>query len=133
MPGKYCTKCGEFKSHSEYYKSGERNGKQRTKSYCKTCAISHNKNYVKNNPYNWIAKKYNVSLEVAKNLYLRSMQTCDICGTPWDGTKERLCVDHCHTTGKVRGIVCKHCNHILGHSRDSIKTLQSAIVYLERG
>ena len=132
MPGKVCTKCGEFKEHNQYYKSGERNGKQHIKSYCKSCAIVKNKQYIEKNPYSWIAKRYNVSLDVAKFLYLRSMQSCDICGTLWDGTKERLCIDHCHITGEVRGVLCKHCNHVLGHSKDSVQILKSAIEYLER-
>ena len=135
MAGKYvkvCTKCNESKPHTDFYKSGERNGKQRTKSYCKVCAIKINKHYVEQNPYNWITKRYNVSLEIAKDLYMRSMKTCDICGVEWNGTKERLCIDHDHATGKVRGVLCKHCNHILGHSRDSVTILKSAVEYLER-
>ena len=135
MAGKYvkvCTKCNESKPHTDFYKRGERNNKQRTKSYCKVCAIKINKYYVEQNPYNWITKRYNVSLEIAKDLYMRSMKTCDICGVEWDGTKERLCIDHDHTTGKVRGVLCKHCNHVLGHSKDSVTILKSAVEYLER-
>ena len=133
MTDRCCTKCKEIKPLTEFDRGGYRDGKLRMKYTCKVCMKSVRKTYNKKIPYTWISKRYNVSLEVAKELYLRSMQTCDICGTSWNGTKERLCVDHCHTTGKVRGILCKHCNHILGQSRDSIQTLQSEIVYLERG
>jgi hypothetical protein len=40
--------------------------------------------------------------------------------------------DHCHTTGKVRGILCQRCNLILGHARDRIAVLKAAIAYLEK-
>lgn len=48
-----------------------------------------------------------------------------------------LCIDHCHTCredGKknVRGLVCHGCNQVLGHAKDSIETLKSAIAYLEK-
>lgn len=39
-------------------------------------------------------------------------------------------VDHCHTTGKVRGILCGNCNTGLGHFKDSPMLLQRAIEYL---
>ena len=40
-------------------------------------------------------------------------------------------VDHCHTTGEVRGILCGHCNSMLGHAFDNVATLKRAIKYLE--
>lgn len=53
---------------------------------------------------------------------------CAICG----GTesKDRLCLDHCHTTNKMRGLLCKHCNFILGLAKDNPDILQRAAEYL---
>jgi hypothetical protein len=53
---------------------------------------------------------------------------CAICGE----TPERLVVDHCHASGMVRGLLCQSCNFGIGHLRDSVERLQSAIQYLKR-
>lgn len=50
---------------------------------------------------------------------------CAICG----GKAEAL--DHCHTTGAIRGPLCRRCNHGLGHFRDKLDLLKAAIRYLE--
>jgi len=44
---------------------------------------------------------------------------------------KQLVVDHCHTTGKVRGLLCDKCNFLLGLANDQINVLQNAIAYLE--
>ncbi len=41
-------------------------------------------------------------------------------------------IDHCHTTGKVRGLLCSNCNKVLGMVGDKIETLKEAIRYLEK-
>jgi hypothetical protein len=57
--------------------------------------------------------------------------SCAICGIE-SGPEVRLVVDHCHETGHVRGLLCRHCNLILGYARESDRTLESAISYLAR-
>ena len=59
---------------------------------------------------------------------------CAICRKiPTTGPhKGKLAVDHCHTSGKVRGLLCNICNVGLGHSEDSVERLQTAILYLQR-
>lgn len=49
-----------------------------------------------------------------------------------DATGRRLAVDHDHTTGKVRGLLCGACNTALGKMRDSPEQLRRAADYLER-
>lgn len=53
---------------------------------------------------------------------------CEICGQK----QESLCIDHDHTTGVVRGLLCRPCNLGLGDFRDDVVRLQAAIEYLER-
>jgi phage/plasmid primase-like uncharacterized protein len=50
---------------------------------------------------------------------------CVICGA-----REALVVDHDHVTGKVRGMLCNHCNRGLGHFRDDPQLLEFAAQYL---
>lgn len=55
---------------------------------------------------------------------------CAICRKP--PTKRRLSVDHCHKTGRVRGLLCNHCNLGIGYFRDCPKNARSAARYLRR-
>ena len=52
-----------------------------------------------------------------------------ICGGSC-GSGRRLAVDHNHTTGKVRGLLCSNCNTLLGKAKDNVNILQAAIDYL---
>lgn len=54
---------------------------------------------------------------------------CALCGQAQVGTR-RLSVDHCHTSGKVRGLLCSKCNTGLGLLGDTIDNLERAVTYL---
>lgn len=57
---------------------------------------------------------------------------CKICGTcKWMGKGNRPHVDHCHKTGKIRGLLCNLCNVGLGAFKDSTDSLEKAIQYLK--
>jgi len=51
---------------------------------------------------------------------------CNACGR--EGPLNR---DHCHATGKARGLLCLSCNLILGHAKDDIELLCELVAYLE--
>jgi len=55
---------------------------------------------------------------------------CAICGVDGGSLKRQLAVDHCHTTGKLRGLLCNHCNMGIGLFKDSSTSLLNAITYL---
>lgn len=57
----------------------------------------------------------------------RNGKVCAICGS-----SENLHVDHCHTTGKIRDVLCRECNIGLGHFRDRPDLLLLAIEYLRK-
>lgn len=49
----------------------------------------------------------------------------------WTGGTAKLVVDHCHASGKIRGLLCDLCNRGIGHFNDSVELLYKAIKYLE--
>ncbi len=75
-------------------------------------------------------RRYNLTLEDYQELFKTQGSKCGICGTLQPTTKNWH-LDHCHTTLKVRGILCHHCNLLLGNSRDSVEILEAAIRYLK--
>lgn len=118
---KVFTHCGEEKSIEEYYNfARSKDGKH---CYCKICDDLIRVDNRLKKKYGITLKEYNVLWDSQKNL-------CAICGSP--RTTERLfCVDHCHTTGKVRGILCIKCNSALGKFNDDVGLLNKAILYLQ--
>jgi hypothetical protein len=70
-------------------------------------------------------KEYNVILE-------KQNHCCDICGLHKSNFTRQLAVDHCHTTDKVRGLLCVNCNLAIGNFRDDITVLKKAINYLQK-
>jgi len=75
-------------------------------------------------------KRYGLSYDDYINLFNQQGNLCAICGTNTSGKRDWH-VDHCHTTNIVRGILCHHCNVLLGHAKDNIEILASAINYLK--
>ena len=78
--------------------------------------------------------KYGITLDDYKVMREAQDHACAICGEPFDYEAEQRSlphVDHCHTTGVVRGVLCKHCNLGIGHLKDNILTLEAAIRYLK--
>lgn len=75
---------------------------------------------------------YGVSLEQYEAMMAAQGGVCAICGTSdWPGKDNRPHVDHCHETGKVRGILCGPCNNGLGNFGDDPARLRAAAAYLE--
>jgi hypothetical protein len=104
------------------------------KDYDKERSKTRNKDpkYKEQLAISFIARTYNVDKENAKALYLKSMQQCEICKIEWDPEIHayRFCVDHCHTTGKVRGVLCFRCNVELGFYETSKKKFDLFSKYL---
>lgn len=76
-----------------------------------------------------LKREYGISSDEYDTLLLKQNGQCCICGTA-SGT-QTLHVDHCHTTGTIRGLLCNSCNTGLGHFRDNPALLQKAITYLK--
>ncbi len=77
---------------------------------------------------------YGLSLEEYDILLLAQGGVCAICGKSQSGKRKmRLCVDHSHKTGQVRGLLCEKCNVGLGSFRDDPELLVRAARYLSGG
>lgn len=99
--------------------------KQRRRDY-----YQRNKQEFKDN-VRWAQLKrlYGISKEEYANLLSLQNGRCAICHKFSD---LQLHVDHCHTTGKIRGLLCVCCNRAIGFFKDSTESLQNAIDYLNR-
>ena len=72
---------------------------------------------------------YGMTPEDYDAILARQNGACAICESK---SHRRLCIDHCHSTGTVRGLLCRDCNLGLGNYQDDPKRLLKAIVYLKR-
>lgn len=78
---------------------------------------------------------YGLTVEDYIKMFEEQKGVCKICSKPETsisrfGTPKRMTVDHCHSTGRIRGLLCDNCNRGIGHLRDDISILEKAIEYL---
>ena len=83
-------------------------------------------------------KNFGISFETYRAMLDAQGGVCAICKRvdpnidQKTGNRRRLAIDHCHTSGKVRGLLCGPCNASLGGFRDDIAVMETAIAYLKR-
>jgi len=73
--------------------------------------------------------KYGITRQQWEDMAKNQGYCCAICKTKQP--KKRMAVDHCHSTGKVRGLLCSSCNMALGMIKDNILIAESLIRYLK--
>jgi len=81
--------------------------------------------------------KYNLTSDQYVEMVYHQNNCCAICGnveTRVDklGDIRPLCVDHNHTTGEVRELLCNDCNALLGFAKENLEVLENAIQYLQK-
>lgn len=86
-----------------------------------------NKNEIKSKQ---LTRKYGITTDDYNRMVENQNNKCKICGTNEPRGIGGWKVDHCHTTGKVRGLLCNNCNVGLGYFQDNIEYLEAAIQYL---
>ena len=84
-----------------------------------------------------LKKVYGITLEDYNRMAERQGGVCAICKKPESakgphGTARELAVDHCHDTGKIRGLLCSRCNTSIGNLTVSDGTLRRASAYLRK-
>lgn len=88
----------------------------------------------RNNRAQALRKNYGITIEVFEALLAKQNGRCAICGTDKPcGPGKKLMVDHDHKTGRIRGLLCNHCNSTIGYALECPDRLKKAIAYLEGG
>ena len=133
-----CRVCGEEKSLlDDYYFVRKDRALPSSYSYeCKACTVERTTNYNRENSKSvrsqYLKRNYGLTFEEFDAMLSGQDNCCAICkGKETYGRHKRFTVDHNHKTGKIRGLLCNHCNTALGLVGDNIHTLKSMIEYLE--
>jgi len=112
-----CTSCNIVKPLTEYYRN--KTGHRRECKHCAKEKVFKRKFGV---DYKWYEKK----LKEQHNV-------CDICKKELDSNRyDKLAVDHCHSTNKLRGLLCTQCNTSLGLLKENITTINNMLKYLNK-
>lgn len=145
---KTCSKCRESKPLFDFYK--DKSKKDGKTAYCKPCSSDKRmsayyadpeaekakmRERFKANPEKYknytLKSSYGITLEDYNKMFSEQEGCCKICNTHQTQLKRKLFVDHCHTTGAVRGLLCQPCNTLLGQAKDDVEILNNAISYLQ--
>lgn len=142
---KVCTNCKVLKEPTEFYNSTQ--GKDGLHYRCKKCMDAVSKADRQTGRYKNYYRSYNQAWNLERQYgltmfdYMRMLEAqgglCAICQQPEmlvfkkTGEVMNLAVDHCHKTGRVRGLLCRRCNQVLGRMEDNPEWLKRMIDYLE--
>ena len=126
ISSKSCTRCKEVKQLDCFGFSGyiKKNGEASPSSLCREC-----QNELR------VERKFGVNYAQYKAILEAQGGCCANPGcrsvVPGAPGRKRFYIDHCHTTGKIRGLLCHSCNLALGHIQDKVEKLEGLITYLK--
>jgi len=122
---KWCNSCKAWLLNSEFGKAH---------SYCKQCCRDRsNAKYDLSKQRERILQKNFGITSLEYNLMLADQNhSCYICHIHEDKLDRSLAVDHDHSTGKVRGLLCGTCNRFLGQINDDVHTAERLVEYLKQ-
>ena len=133
---KKCSNCKLSKPFSDFTKDKKiKDGHNYLCKSCKNTLRKTQKSYQnkEGQKFKRVYNNYNLTENELNSLYLSQDKRCKICNIQYEKVSEHggLYIDHCHSTGKVRGLLCASCNRLLGNCKDDINILNSAIQYLQ--
>lgn len=124
---KCCPRCQLVKSVEDFNRdSGRVDGRN---IWCRDCCRTHRQeraDYYRDYEFR---RRYGISLAEYDEMYRAQGGVCAICEQGCI-QKSNLAVDHCHTTGAVRGLLCGRCNQAIGLLREDLTLLRRAAEYL---
>ena len=114
---KPCLSCNETKPLSAFHK--QTTGSSGANPYCKECRRK------------FYGRKYGFDLKDYNKMLAAQDGRCAICKKP-PTPRHPLCIDHCHATNQIRGLICRPCNSALGHAFENPEILRRMIQYLKK-
>ncbi|MFI2633580.1 endonuclease VII domain-containing protein [Streptomyces collinus] len=114
---KLCRTCGEIKPHSEWHRNATASDGLSTR--CKACRAAQSRR-------DHLKRHYGLTEAERDELIVSQGGVCCICLA---AVPEH--VDHCHKTGRVRGVLCFSCNAALGQFKDRPDAIRRAAAYVE--
>ena len=124
----HCRGCRAIQSRRYYEANKEKCNETSIKGYRDVCdtqeyKVARRKAYMK--------RTYGITPEDYDSRFIEQGGRCGICGKHQIALSRSLVVDHCHHTGKIRGLLCHVCNVGIGALGDSADLLKNALRYLE--
>ncbi len=131
LTSRICLLCNLEKPTTEFYFL-QRSGYQ---SRCKPCELGRKKVerglFPRRLRSQSLKHNYGLSLDEWEAKFAAQGSRCASCGTDDPGHKHGWHTDHCHATGRVRGITCHGCNLAVGGVKDSVVRAQALVRYLQ--
>lgn len=124
----FCGACREVLPQDKFTLVRGKGGTLRTYGFCKECCAARRKDT--DHAHLQSCRKRGMTPEDYAEMLASQNGGCAICGDP-PGDR-RLAIDHCHTTGEVRGLLCGPCNTSLGQFKDDPRLLLEAAKYVLR-
>lgn len=136
-----CWECGQSKPLSEFSRNATK--KLGVENHCKICRRAYMSKWSKQAYTTAKGRKanlrynYGITPTEYRALFEAQQGKCAICGRPETSIDDRtkqvkyLHVDHCHTTGKVRSLLCAECNAALGQMHDDPERIRLLLAYAE--
>ena len=125
-----CLSC-KNKSARESEKKNPEKKKQRSKEWYHRVKAEQPNKFPKQRREAKFKRVYGITTDEYLEMLQIQNYKCVTCGKEHEETdQEKLRVDHCHTTGKVRGLLCHHCNISLGLLKENIQVLESLKAYV---
>lgn len=153
--GKVCSRCPEKGEQDLENFSKNRHKRDGLTDWCKSCVADYHKVWYTDNKLTKdgqnrsyyhankdrfreyaLLSKYGLTLEGYDLLYEQQSGVCALCGQPEtardgrSGQVRRLAVDHCHETGRIRGLLCYRCNHLIGCLGDNPASIEHVLEYM---
>lgn len=136
---KICRRCGIEKPLLDFYE--RKDNRPGRRSECKTCWKVQTDAYRAKNQQRVaylhkmknIERKYAITRHEYEACIKMQDNRCPVCAVEFIGTRgvSSPAVDHCHTTSKVRGVICNGCNVAIGSAKDDPSILRALAAYLE--